>query len=162
MIPWLLNKNIYIDTCAMITIVQGSITIIFSVPSYVTNLCYNKSSDDTSEHRIPGAIWSIRHLTDTLAFKDHRPHDLHDLAERRLTLVARPCRCKWRIICIVCNWKIEEKRRTNQPSKTIKLRRFQGSSILYVRKDQPPPPCTHVVVRTHWLASPPPPLVCAY
>ena len=31
---------------------------------------------------IPGAIWTIQPLTDTLTFKDHWPHDLHDLAER--------------------------------------------------------------------------------
>ena len=33
---------------------------------------------------IPGAIWTRRHLTETLAFKDHWPHTWsHDLAERR-------------------------------------------------------------------------------
>ena len=32
---------------------------------------------------IPGAFWTIQHLTDTLAFIDHWQHDLHDLAERR-------------------------------------------------------------------------------
>ena len=29
-----------------------------------------------------GIIWTIEHLTDTLAFKDHWSHDLHDFAER--------------------------------------------------------------------------------
>ena len=32
----------------------------------------------------PGAFWTIQHLTDTFAFKDHWSHDLHDLAVRRL------------------------------------------------------------------------------
>ena len=31
---------------------------------------------------IPEAIWTIQQLTDTLAFKDHWPHDLHDIAEK--------------------------------------------------------------------------------
>ena len=32
-------------------------------------------------------IWTIKHLTNTLAFKDQWPHDLHDLAERILTFI---------------------------------------------------------------------------
>ena len=34
-----------------------------------------------------GAIWAIQHLTVTLTFKDYWSHDLHDLAERRLTFI---------------------------------------------------------------------------
>ena len=31
---------------------------------------------------IPGAIWTVQHITNIFAFKDHWPHDIHDLAER--------------------------------------------------------------------------------
>ena len=31
----------------------------------------------------PGAIWTIQHSIDTLAFNDNWPRDLHDFAERR-------------------------------------------------------------------------------
>ena len=31
---------------------------------------------------ICGTIWTMQHLTFTLTFKDHWPHDLHDFAER--------------------------------------------------------------------------------
>ena len=39
---------------------------------------------------IPGAIWTIQHLPYTLAFKDHQPHVLHDLAERRSQIPRTP------------------------------------------------------------------------
>ena len=36
---------------------------------------------------IPGASWTTQHFTDTLAFKDHWQHHLHDLAGGRLTFI---------------------------------------------------------------------------
>ena len=54
-------RYIYIHTAT--TIPQGSITIIYLYPwSHLYN--------------------TTQHLTDTLTFKDHWPHDLHDLLER--------------------------------------------------------------------------------
>ena len=35
----------------------------------------------------PGAFCTIQHLTGTLAFSDHWPHDLHDLAEMPLIFI---------------------------------------------------------------------------
>ena len=50
------------------TIPQGSITILCLYPwGHLDNTTFN-----IPEHTyIPGAIWTIQHLTNTLAFKDH-------------------------------------------------------------------------------------------
>ena len=45
---------------------------------------------------IPRAIWTIQHLTETLAFKHHWPHDRHDVAERMFFII------------IITSWKLKD------------------------------------------------------
>ena len=51
---------------------------------------YDTQGSITNFAYIPGAFWTIQHLTDTFPFEDHWPDDLHVLEERRLILLL-PC-----------------------------------------------------------------------
>ena len=80
--PYLHHKHIYLHLYYTAT----TIPHIFITNTYIYiytihQLRYPRKALQFFAY-IPGASWNIQHLTNTMTFKDHWPHDLHDLAER--------------------------------------------------------------------------------